>query len=186
MSDRDDGPGIQIATLGGGCFWCVEAVFQELQGVDHVESGYSGGATPDPSYEQVCLGTTGHAEVVQVHFDPEVITYREILRIFFATHDPTTPNQQGADIGTQYRSAVYYGSPEQRRVAEEVVDELEAEGVFDAPIVTEITELGEFWVAEDYHQDYYRRNPQQGYCRVVIDPKVAKVRASFADRLRTD
>ena len=179
------GRNIEIATLGGGCFWCVEAVFLEVEGVEHAESGYAGGELPDPTYEAVCSGTTGHAEVVQVHFDTSVIGFRDILEIFFATHDPTTLNQQGADIGTQYRSAIFYSSEQQRRTAEELIEELENGDYFSAPIVTEVTPLERFWPAEEYHQDYYRRNPGQGYCRVVIDPKMAKFRATYAERLRT-
>lgn len=177
---------IEIATLGGGCFWCTEAVFQELEGVEHVESGYTGGDNPNPTYQQICMGNTGHAEAVQVHFDPSVISYGDILEVFFLTHDPTTLDQQGADIGTQYRSAIFYHSREQREVAEELIAKLEANDVFDAPIVTEVAELDEFYVAESYHQDYYRQNASQGYCTVVIDPKMAKFRAAFVDRLKKD
>jgi len=174
----------EIATLGGGCFWCTEAVYQEVEGVVHVESGYAAGDTPDPDYQSVCSGSTGHAEVVQVHFDPEVISYREILEIFFLTHDPTTPNQQGADVGSQYRSIILYGSDDQRQVAEDFIAELESNGVFDAPVVTDVEELETFYPAEDYHQDYFLRNPNQGYCSVVINPKLAKFRAAFADKLK--
>jgi peptide-methionine (S)-S-oxide reductase len=184
MNKNNEARRSKLVTLGGGCFWCVEAVFRELEGVERVESGYAGGETVDPTYQEVCSGTTGHAEVVQVEFDPGVISLREILEIFFATHDPTTPDQQGADIGTQYRSVILYGSHEQRAVAEEVIAELEAEGLFDDPIVTEVVPLETFYPAEDYHQEYYSRNPAQGYCRVVIDPKMAKFRAKFAARLR--
>jgi peptide-methionine (S)-S-oxide reductase len=186
MIDDNTPQEVEIATLGGGCFWCTEALFQELEGIEHVVSGYTGGDNPNPTYQEICMGNTGHAEAVQVCFDRSVISYREILEIFLATHDPTTLDQQGADIGTQYRSAIFYHSPEQREVAEDLIAELEAEGVFDSPIVTEVTELDEFYVAESYHQDYYRQNPNQGYCTVVIDPKVAKLRAAFADRLRKD
>jgi peptide-methionine (S)-S-oxide reductase len=177
---------LEVATLGGGCFWCTEAVFLELGGVEHVESGYTGGDTPDPTYREVCGGDTGHAEVVQVHFDPAVISYRDILEVFFLTHDPTTPDQQGADVGTQYRSAIFYHSPRQREAAEDTIAKLEANDVFDAPIVTEVTELDTFYPAEEYHQDYYRRNPYQGYCTVVINPKMAKLRKAFADRLKRE
>src|SRR3954466_16121814 len=149
----------ETVTLGGGCFWCLEAVFEQLRGVTRVESGYSGGATPDPTYRQVCTGTTGHAEVVQVTFDPSVVSYREILEVFFATHDPTTLNRQGADVGTQYRSAVYYHTPEQKRVAEEVIAELTREDVWGRPIVTEVAPLERFYKAEEYHQGYFRANP---------------------------
>ncbi len=182
---EDDRQRTEIATLAGGCFWCTEAFFLELEGVDRVVSGYTGGETEAPTYEQVCMGITGHAEAVQVHFDPRVIGYREVLEVFFATHDPTTLNQQGADIGTQYRSAIFYHSPEQQVIAEDVVAELEEGGVFDAPIVTEISPLEKFWEAESYHQDFYRRNPAQGYCRVVIDPKMSAFRAKYAERLRS-
>lgn len=186
MSNDSGAQGIEIATLGGGCFWCTEAVFQELEGVDHVESGYTGGDNPNPTYQEICMGNTGHAEAVQVHFDPSVIPYRDILQVFFLTHDPTTLDQQGDDIGTQYRSAIFYHSPRQREVAEELIAKLEADEVFDAPIVTELAELDEFYVAESYHQDYYRQNANQGYCTVVIDPKMAKFRAAFVDRLKKD
>jgi peptide-methionine (S)-S-oxide reductase len=174
----------ELATLAGGCFWCLEAVFDELQGVESVESGYAGGHVANPSYERVCAGTTGHAEVVQVKFDPEVISYRELLEIFFAIHDPTTPNRQGADVGTQYRSAIYYGSPEQKATAEALMAELEAEKVWDDPIVTEVAELETFYPAEDYHRDYYARNSGQPYCQVVISPKVAKLREKFTEKLK--
>ena len=174
----------EIATLGGGCFWCLEAVFELLEGVERVESGYAGGSVPSPSYEQVCAGITGHAEVVQVTFDPGVITYREILEVFFATHDPTTLNRQGPDVGTQYRSVILTHSGQQRQVAEEVIATLDREGIFSNPIVTEVAELTEFYPAEGYHQEYYRNNPSQPYCRVLIDPKVAKFRQKYADRLK--
>ncbi len=174
----------ESATLAGGCFWCLEAVFQELRGVERVESGYAGGRVPDPSYELVCTGTTGHAEVVRITFDPSVITYRDLLEIFFVVHDPTTLNRQGGDVGTQYRSAVFYHSPEQKSEAERVIAELEAAHVWDDPIVTEVVPFEAFYPAEEYHRDYYRRNPNQGYCRVVIAPKVAKVRKAYFEKLR--
>jgi methionine-S-sulfoxide reductase len=174
---------LEIATLGGGCFWCLEAVYEQLQGVVKVESGYSGGTVPNPSYEAVCLGTTGHAEVVQLSYDSSVVSYRELLQIFFTIHDPTTLNRQGADVGTQYRSAIFYHTPQQKAVAEEVIAELEEAEIWDRPIVTEITPLDHFYKAEDYHQEYFRRNPNQGYCRVVIQPKVDKFRIKFSDRL---
>ena len=174
----------EVATLAGGCFWCLEAVYEELKGVERVESGYSGGAVPDPTYRQVCTGTTGHAEVVQVTFDPEVISFKEILEVFFTIHDPTTLNRQGADVGPQYRSAIFYHDEEQRRVAEGVISELEAEHVWDDPIVTEVTPFDTFYVAEDYHQGYYRNNEYQPYCRVVIAPKVAKFRSKYLTRLK--
>ncbi len=171
------------ATLGGGCFWCLEAVFELVRGVTEVKSGYAGGRTPNPTYEQVCSGTTGHAEVVQVTFDPTSISYREILEIFFATHDPTTLNRQGADVGTQYRSAIFTHSDEQAEVARNLIAGLEAERLWDGPVVTEIEPLDRFYPAERYHDEYYRRNPNQGYCRIVIGPKLAKFRESFAHRL---
>lgn len=176
----------EIATLGGGCFWCVEAVFQMTKGVQRVKSGYMGGQTPNPTYEQVCTGTTGHAEVVQVEFDPGVISFRNVLEIFFGTHDPTTLNRQGADVGTQYRSVVFCHSKEQERVAREVIDELESEGVWDDPIVTETAEADRFYPAEAYHDAYFSRNGGQPYCRAVIAPKVAKYRQRFAHRLRAE
>jgi peptide-methionine (S)-S-oxide reductase len=177
-------PGKELATLGGGCFWCLEAVYLELQGVETVVSGYAGGAVPNPTYYQVCEGTTGHAEVVQLLFDPNVISYKEILQVFFTIHDPTTLNRQGNDVGTQYRSAIYYHSPEQKRIAEETIKEITAAKVWDAPIVTEVTALDIFYPAEDYHQEYFWRNPYQPYCQYVIVPKVAKFRKYFADRLK--
>jgi peptide-methionine (S)-S-oxide reductase len=174
----------EVATLGGGCFWCLEAVYEELRGVEKVESGYAGGAVPNPTYRQVCTGTTGHAEVVQVTFDPEVVSYREILEVFFTTHDPTTPNRQGADVGTQYRSAIFYHDEEQKRVAEEVIAELEARHLWNDQIVTEVTPFDAFYVAEDYHQGYYRNNEYQPYCQVVIAPKVAKFRKEYLAKLK--
>ena len=174
----------ETATLAGGCFWCLEAVFLELRGVESVASGYAGGRMPRPTYEQVCGGTTGHAEVVQVVFDPDVISYRDLLDVFFTIHDPTTLNRQGADVGTQYRSAIFYHSEEQRAAAAGAIAELGASGVWDDPIVTELVPLTEFYPAEEYHRDYYRRNPNQSYCRVVIAPKVAKARSKFLAKLR--
>jgi peptide-methionine (S)-S-oxide reductase len=175
----------ELATLAGGCFWCLEAVYEDLRGVEKVVSGYAGGKAKSPSYEQVCTGTTGHAEVVQVTFDPAVVSFRELLQVFFTIHDPTTPDRQGADIGTQYRSAVFVHSPVQRQVAEAVVADLTAQKVWDAPIVTEISSLDVFYPAEDYHQGYFRRNPGQGYCRAVIAPKVAKFRKLYLGKLKT-
>ncbi len=174
----------EVATLGGGCFWCLEPIYEELRGVKSVESGYSGGTTKDPTYREVCSETTGHAEVVRVTFDPEVVSFREILEVFFSIHDPTTLNRQGADVGTRYRSAIFYHDEEQRRVAEEVISAVESEGVWEDPIVTEVTPLGEYYVAEDYHQDYFRSNGYQPYCQVVIAPKVAKFRKEHLDRLK--
>jgi peptide-methionine (S)-S-oxide reductase len=174
----------QVATLAGGCFWCLEAVFEQLRGVKKVESGYSGGHVPNPSYEAVCTGATGHAEVTQVTFDPDQISFRDLVGVFFAIHDPTTLDRQGGDVGTQYRSAIFYHDDEQRRVAEEVVRELEAEHVFDDPIVTKIGPLEAFYPAEEYHREYYRRNPSQPYCRAVIAPKVAKLRSKYLAKLK--
>jgi len=173
-----------VATLAGGCFWCLEGVFEQLQGVDKVESGYAGGATIDPTYRDVCEGDTGHAEVVQVTYDSGVIAYPDILDVFFAIHDPTTRNRQGNDIGTQYRSAIYYHNPEQKRAAAVKIAELNAARIFDAPIVTEVVPLERFYKAEDYHQGYFRANPAQPYCQYVVSPKVAKFRKKFADRLK--
>jgi peptide-methionine (S)-S-oxide reductase len=174
----------ETATLAGGCFWCLEAVFEQLRGVSKVQSGYSGGHVPKPSYEAVCTGTTGHAEVVQVTFDPAVLSFRDLLGVFFTLHDPTTLNRQGGDVGTQYRSAIFYHDEEQRREAEAVKRELEAEHVFDESIVTEIVPLEAFYPAEEYHREYYRRNPNQPYCRAVIAPKVAKLRSKYLDKLK--
>lgn len=173
------------ATLGGGCFWCVEAVFDELRGVTSVESGYAGGRTAHPTYEQVCSGATGHAEVVRVTFDPREVSFKEILEVFFTAHDPTTLNRQGADVGTQYRSVIYYHDERQREIADETIRELDAAGIWDAPIVTEVAPLADYYEAEDYHQEYFARNPGQGYCRVVVAPKVAKFRQRFRDRLKS-
>lgn len=175
----------EIATLAGGCFWCLEPAFLELRGVESAGSGYTGGHVPNPSYRQVCNGTTGHAEAVQVTFDPSVISFRELLEVFFSIHDPTTLNRQGGDVGTQYRSAIFYHSPDQKQTAEELIRELDAEGPWDAPIVTEVTQFDRFYPAEEYHREYFYRNPEQAYCRVIIDPKVAKFRQRFADRLKT-
>jgi peptide-methionine (S)-S-oxide reductase len=177
---------MEFATLGGGCFWCLEAVFQDLQGVQGVRSGYSGGSVPDPTYEEVCRGTTGHAEVVQVEFDPSVTPYREILQVFFAIHDPSTLHRQGADVGTQYRSAVFFHSPTQEEMAMEVIRELDAESLWAGPIVTEVVPLERFFPAEEYHGDYFRRNPQQPYCQAVIHPKIAKFRSRFAHKLKSN
>jgi peptide-methionine (S)-S-oxide reductase len=174
----------EVATLAGGCFWCLEAVYDQLRGVEDVVSGYSGGRGPNPSYEQVCSGATGHAEVVQVTFDPQVIGFRDVLGVFFAIHDPTTLNRQGADVGTQYRSAIFYHSPEQKAAAEEVIDELNRAGVWPRPVVTQVAPFEAFYPAEEYHQEYFARNPYQGYCQVVVAPKVAKFRKQFLDRLK--
>jgi len=175
---------IQTGTLGGGCFWCTEAVFSELKGVEKVESGYSGGTVPNPTYEQVCTGRTGHAEVVQITFNPTVISYKEILQIFFTVHDPTTLNRQGADVGAQYRSAIFYHNEEQRMIAEQVVKEIEDAKIWDAPIVTQLAPFEAFYKAEDYHQEYFKQNPYQSYCQVVVAPKVAKFRAHYRAKLK--
>lgn len=172
----------EIATLGGGCFWCLEAVYLELRGVSQVESGYSGGQVVDPVYEQVCDGSTGHAEVVRVHFDPSVVSYRDILEIFFTIHDPTTLNRQGNDVGTQYRSVIFANSPEQMATARQVIAEMAH--VWDAPIVTELAEAPAFYRAEEYHQNYFATHPLQSYCAFVVAPKVAKFRKVFENKLR--
>src|SRR5213596_3586774 len=170
---------LEVATFAGGCFWCTEAVFDQLKGVVKVESGYSGGNVPNPSYEDVCTGDTGHAESIQVTFDPSVVSYADLLRIFFTVHDPTTLDRQGADVGTQYRSAIFFHSAEQKAIAEEVIKEFDAKGIWDRPIVTELTPFTEFFPAESYHQQYYENNPNQGYCRAVIEPKVTKFRKQY-------
>ncbi len=175
----------ETATLAGGCFWCLEAVFEQLRGVERIESGYTGGAVPEPSYEEVCTGRTGHAEAVQVTFDPAVLSYADLLRIFFAFHDPTTPNRQGADVGTQYRSAIFFHDATQKATADGVIAELTKERLFDAPIVTEVVPFTRFWPAEGYHQEYYQRNSGQPYCRVVISPKLAKLHKLYASLLKT-
>lgn len=175
---------VEVATLAGGCFWCLEAVYKELRGVERVVSGYIGGTTMNPSYQQVCAGTTGHAEAVQITFDPQVVSYTDLLDIFFTIHDPTTLNRQGADVGTQYRSAIFYHTDEQRAAAEEVIARLTADELWGAPIVTEVVPAGEFYPAEDYHQDYFERNPAQPYCRAVVAPKVAKFRGKYFAQLK--
>jgi peptide-methionine (S)-S-oxide reductase len=174
----------EIATLAGGCFWCLEAVYDELKGVVDVVSGYAGGHVANPSYQQVCNGDTGHAEVVRVAFDPTKVSYHEILEVFFTIHDPTTLNRQGADVGTQYRSAIFYHSDEQKKIAEEVMAEISAEGIWKNPLVTQLVPAPEFYPAEEYHQEYFARNPNQGYCQVVVAPKVAKFRSKFLSKLR--
>lgn len=174
----------EIATLGGGCFWCLEAVYDEAQGVLDVVSGYSGGHLQAPSYELVCSGATGHAEVVQITFDPAVITFRELLEVFFTIHDPTTLNRQGADVGSQYRSVIFYHSAEQKAVAEQVIAELHAARLWSNPIVTEVTAFQAFYPAEAYHQEYFARNPHQGYCQFVVAPKVAKFRKKYLAKLK--
>jgi peptide-methionine (S)-S-oxide reductase len=179
------GKNLETATLAAGCFWCVEAIFDDLKGVEDVVSGYSGGHTDNPTYQQVCSESTGHAEVIQIRFDPEVISFKEILQIFFTVHDPTTLNRQGNDIGSSYRSAIFYRSDEQRRVAEEVIAEVTAEGIYDNPIVTEVAPFDKFWPAENYHQEYFANNPNQPYCAAVVAPKVAKFRQKFLSRLKS-
>ncbi len=175
---------LETATLGAGCFWCVEAVFDDLKGVESVESGYSGGHTKNPTYREVCSETTGHAEVAQIKFDPQAISFKEILQVFFSVHDPTTLNRQGNDIGSSYRSAIFYNSDEQKKIAEEVIREVEAEGVYDDPIVTEVKPFDKFYIAEDYHQEYFANNPNQPYCAAVVAPKVAKFRQKFVQTLK--
>ena len=175
---------LETATLGAGCFWCVEAVFDDLKGVESVESGYSGGHTKNPTYKEVCSETTGHAEVVNVNFDPNEISFKEVLQVFFTVHDPTTLNRQGNDVGSSYRSAIFYHDENQKRIAEEVIKEVTAEGVYDDPIVTEVTKFDKFYIAENYHQEYFANNPNQPYCAAVVAPKVAKFRQKFLDRLK--
>ena len=174
----------EVATLAGGCFWCLEAAFSELRGVEQVVSGYAGGHVPNPSYELVCTGTTGHAEVVQITFDPAVVSYDDLLHVFFTIHDPTTLNRQGGDVGTQYRSAIFYHSAAQQTAAERVMAALAVEQLWDDALVTELVPLEQFYPAEEYHRDYFLRNPTQGYCRAVIAPKVAKVRKLYLDKLK--
>ena len=175
---------MEQATFGAGCFWCVEAVFQRLNGVRSVVSGYAGGKVKNPTYKEVCSGLTGHAEVAQITFDPEIVTYEELLEVFWKTHDPTTLNRQGGDVGTQYRSVIFYHNDEQKKLAEHYKSKLDQSGVFDDPIVTEIKELPEFFEAEDYHQNYYNTNPSQPYCSVVIGPKIEKLESVFASKLK--
>ena len=175
---------LEAATLAGGCFWCIEAVFEQLQGVESVESGDAGGPGPRPTYQQVCTGATGYAEVVQVRFDPSVISYGDLLGVFFSTHDPTTLNRQGHDVGTQYRSAIFVHSPEQRAAAEALIADLDGQGIWPDSIVTEVTDLEAFYPAEEYHREYYRNNPDQAYCRAVVGPKVAKFRKGYAHLLK--
>lgn len=174
---------LQKATLGGGCFWCLEAVYQQVRGVVHVESGYAGGQTLNPDYDSVCTGQTGHAEVVQIEFDADVLTYQKILEIFFAIHDPTTLNRQGNDIGSQYRSVIYAHDKEQRMIAKNIIEQLTQENIFDQPIVTELADLPTYYRAEDYHQNYFNNHPDQGYCAFVVSPKVSKFRKQFSELL---
>jgi len=179
-----EGGKVEEATLAGGCFWCLDGVYRDLRGVISVESGYAGGHAPDPTYEQVCTGATGHAEVVRITYDPDEISYRDLLEAFFFVHDPTTLNRQGGDVGTQYRSAIFYHDERQKQEAEAIIAELEAEEAFDDPIVTEVTKVEAYYPAEAYHQDYYRNNPRQRYCQMVVAPKLAKFRARYAARLK--
>ncbi|MEK7646391.1 MAG: peptide-methionine (S)-S-oxide reductase MsrA [Patescibacteria group bacterium] len=174
---------LHTAVFGGGCFWCTEATFQMLKGVHKVTSGYAGGTTQNPTYEQVSSGTTGHAEVIKIDFDPSVISFSDLLTVFFNTHDPTTVNRQGADVGTQYRSAIFYSSPEQREVAEKLITELNSSKAYENPVVTEVAPLGEFYEAEEYHKDYYKNNSSQAYCQLVIAPKLEKMQKRFAELL---
>jgi len=174
----------EVATLGGGCFWCLEPIYDDLQGVISVESGYAGGSVVNPSYRQVCDGRTGHAEVIKVTFDPQTVSFKEILQLFFTIHDPTTLNRQGADVGPQYRSAIFYHSPAQKQIAEEVMREVTAAGIWPNPIVTEVTPFTNYYEAEEYHQEYFSRNPQQSYCQIVIAPKVSKFRKHYLDKLK--
>jgi peptide-methionine (S)-S-oxide reductase len=184
MADDAAAPKLAKATLAGGCFWCTEAVFERLDGVTSVVSGYLGGEVPNPTYKDVCTGLTGHAEAVEIEYDPAVVPFEKLLEVFFATHDPTTKNRQGADVGTQYRSGIFYHDDEQRRVAEEVIERLDAARAFPRRIVTEVTKATTFYPAEDYHQDYFANNPGQGYCRAVVAPKVDKVQKVFKDLLK--
>lgn len=174
----------ETTTLAGGCFWCLEAVYRDLRGVEHVESGYAGGETENPTYEQVCSGMTGHAEVVQLTFNPAQVSFKELLEVFFTIHDPTTLNRQGADVGTQYRSAIFYHTPEQQQIANETIAEMEAARVWDSKIVTEVVPLTDYYKAEDYHQEYFDNNPYQPYCRAVVAPKVSKFRQKFLEKLK--
>jgi len=174
----------EVATIGGGCFWCLEAVFEQLNGVTRVISGYSGGSVSNPTYEQVCSGRTGHAEVVQITFDPRLLSYKELLQVFFSIHDPTTLNRQGHDVGSQYRSVIYFQNDDQKIQAENIMKEIEIEQVWNDPIVTEVAPLEAFYPAEEYHQEYFRNHPDQTYCQVVISPKVVKFRKQFLDRLK--
>ena len=174
----------ETATLAGGCFWCLEAVYDEAKGVLSVESGYSNGHVANPSYRDVCNGNTGHAEVIQIKFDPSIISFRDLLNVFFTIHDPTTLNRQGADVGTQYRSAIFYHSPEQKAVAEQTISELNAQGIWNSPIVTEVEAIKDFYIAEDYHQEYFARNQNQPYCQAVVAPKVAKFRKHYLELLK--
>lgn len=184
MNETENSNDLEIATIGGGCFWCMEAVFNQIRGIKKIVSGYSGGSIMNPTYRQVSTGRTGHAEVVQLLYDPDVISYTEILKIFFAMHDPTTLNRQGADEGTQYRSVIFYHNEEQKKIAEHLIDEFGSENFFDSKIVTKVEPFTAFYPAEDYHKNYFERHPEQSYCRIVISPKVAKLRKKFGAKLK--
>ena len=185
MTDTSEpSTGQELATLGGGCFWCLEAVFDQVKGVDRVESGYMGGGRPNPTYEAVCSGATGYAEIIQIRFNPNIISFRELLEIFFGIHDPTTLNRQGNDAGTQYRSAIFYHSPEQEATAKEVIEQFTKDKLFDTPIVTEVVPASTFYMAEHYHQEYFAQNPSQPYCTYLIGPKVSKFRQQFSGKLK--
>ncbi|MDK1028159.1 MAG: peptide-methionine (S)-S-oxide reductase MsrA [Anaerolineae bacterium] len=176
----------QMATLAGGCFWCLEAVFDEVKGVQSVESGYAGGHVENPDYSAICTGTTGHAEIIQINFDPEIVSYQDLLHVFFGIHDPTTLNRQGGDVGTQYRSAIFYHNDEQKELAEQVIKDLETQNIWDNPIVTTLEKLEKFYIAEDYHQEYFAKNPFQGYCQAVVAPKVTKFRKQYSEMLKKE
>ena len=180
----NDNENLEVATLAGGCFWCTEAAFSIIKGVERIEPGYTGGSVPNPSYEQVSTGTTGYAEAAQIFFDPKVISYREILEVFFAMHDPTSLNRQGADIGPQYRSTIFYHNQEQKAIAEKLIDELNKEGIWSKPIVTSVEPLKVFYNAETYHKDYYKKHPKEPYCQAVIAPKIAKLQQRFLDKIK--
>ena len=184
MKVEETAEGSEVATLGGGCFWCMEAVFDELKGVSKVESGYSGGSIAEPTYEQVCTDQTGHAEVVQVTFAPRTISFADLLRVFFTVHDPTTPNRQGADIGTQYRSVIFYHDDKQKATSEAIISEVSASKIWAKPLVTQLEPFKVFYMAEGYHQEYFKRNPEQSYCQVVIAPKMAKLRSHYLEKLK--
>ena len=180
----EDKNNLEVATLAAGCFWCIEGAFGIIKGVERIEPGYTGGTAANPSYEAVCTGTTGHAEAAQIYFDPKMISFREILEVFFTMHDPTSLNRQGADVGTQYRSAIFYNSPEQKATAEKLIDELDKEGIWNKPIVTAIEPLGKFYPAEFYHKDYYKKHAAEPYCQVVIAPKIAKLQQRFLNKIK--
>ncbi len=184
MNQQPNEANLEVATLAGGCFWCTEAAFNIIKGVEQIEPGYTGGVVPNPTYEEVSTGQTGHTEAAQINFDPKVISYREILEIFFTMHDPTSLNRQGADVGTQYRSAIFYHNEEQKQTALKLIDELNKEGIWDRPIVTELVPLQHFYKAETYHKDYYKKHPKEPYCQAVIAPKIAKLQAKFVDKIK--